>query len=249
MALILLTPGQALAQNVSGRLALGAAQESVRMGIAKHCTPPSRHRARRAARRLPTSREDMAPIASRPAPPLDSLRLSPPFHRPSADLTSSSTFFVGWAWVVFLRDCAGASGQSVLRVYMASTVGASATTMGLVDAERAQKVLHQTDEWAFAGALGGVLLFGPLLSVVVLTAKHRVLAAFAKLSDKKTAKELIRMQRAVTRAKLARLGVLSTEAKAERRPMRRHTCDSGQVARVSEHVSREVTNERLHLNA
>ena len=32
-------------------------------------------------------------------------------------LTTSSTFFVGWAWVAFLRDLAAVWGQSALNIY------------------------------------------------------------------------------------------------------------------------------------
>lgn len=86
-----------------------------------------------------------------------------------------------------------------------------AGALGLVDADSALEVLRANNDWAFTGALAGVLLFGPLLSIVVLTAKVYLLNAFETLSKRKTPQELIRLQRAVTRAKLASLGVLNRE--------------------------------------
>ena len=112
-----------------------------------------------------------------------------------------------------------------MRLFRLSATAATPTSLGLVDAHAAQQLLQTTDRWAFTGALAGVLLFGPVLSLVVLGLKVRVVRAFKTLGARKSPQELIKMQRAVTRAKLAKLGVLAREPLERRRGQpRRHTC-------------------------
>ena len=59
---------------------------------------------------------------------LDSTRMAIAKHY----LSTSSTFFVGWAWVVFLRDLAAVSGQSVMHVFSPPTVAPIKSTLGLI---------------------------------------------------------------------------------------------------------------------
>ena len=130
-------------------------------------------------------------------------------------LTSSSTFFVGWAWVVFFRDLAAVSGQTALNVHHAALSDAPHTVGSLLtsDAVEAQK---RDSLIAFAGALGGVLFFGPILSVGVLWLKSQLLAQFATLgaaaaaTPHSTMTDVLRLQRATVRAKLARLGMIES---------------------------------------
>ena len=138
-------------------------------------------------------------------------------------LTSSSTFFVGWAWVVFFRDLAAVSGQTALNVHHAALSDAPHTVGSLLtsDAVEAQK---RDSLIAFAGALGGVLFFGPILSVGVLWLKSQLLAQFATLgaaaaaTPHSTMTDVLRLQRATVRA-LARLGMIDRGRAARgRRP-------------------------------
>ena len=73
-------------------------------------------------------------------------------------------------WVVVLRDLAAIVGQLSLRP--PPTAGLM-SLMGL----QATQELKQASTAAFIGALVGVICFGPVLSVLVFTAKHRFLAA------------------------------------------------------------------------
>ena len=77
------------------------------------------------------------------------------------------SFFVGWAWVVVLRDLEDASwlrGQSLQQSIWAGIFRSSQN--------EAQRV-------AWFGALFGVILFGPVLTVVVLALKAFVFEQYA----------------------------------------------------------------------
>ena len=154
-------------------------------------------------------------------------------------LTSSSTFFVGWAWVVFLRDAAALVGQESLKLAVTHQVvsptggsGAGTATQGLarmVGLVSLDKALSEFGDFAFTGALASVIAFGPMLSFCVIAAKSRLVRTFEKLSVKQTPQEIMRLQRAAARARLARLGVMSDWASqpsnlvGERSRHHRHT--------------------------
>lgn len=185
VVLICLLPGERLAQNRSGRIAIGrggglhgiAAPESTRMAIVK------------------------------------------------LYLTSSSTFFVGWSYVVFFRDMAAAWGQSAFALrhaFSEDLLAFASHPFGLYAEEDAQALVREADLTAFAGALGGVLFFGPVLSVAVLYAKHALIqrlrssTAHTATHTPPPARDMLRLQRATVRARLARLGVLDPQQPAAR---------------------------------
>jgi hypothetical protein len=121
-------------------------------------------------------------------------------------LTTSSTFFVGWAFVVFFRDLAAVTGSTSIKI--ASSL----------------QIEGRTDYTSFLGALCGVLLFGPVLSFAVLSAKAALLdrfatfgadgrdgrgtAAAASATFGEVREDMLRLQRAAVRARLARMGVI-----------------------------------------
>jgi hypothetical protein len=82
---------------------------------------------------------------------------------------NSASFFVGWSWVVVLRDLAAVSGQ----LAMPKTTGLMAF-LGFEDAATVERATTS----AFWTALVGVTCFGPLLSVLVIWAKQRFLVAY-----------------------------------------------------------------------
>jgi len=95
-------------------------------------------------------------------------------------LCNSASFFVGWAWVVVLRDFAAVSGQLVI-----SAPPDSFDVLGLVGLEsRAQQ--RERSGAAFFGALGGIVIAGPVATVAVIWAKHRFLTAFTKAGQPST---------------------------------------------------------------
>ena len=121
-------------------------------------------------------------------------------------LTTSSTFFVGWSFVVFFRDLAAVTGQGAVELRHAALLPPLAAERAAAPADDAER----EGLVAFAGALGGVLLFGPLLSVAVLSAKHLLVAQLAAISSAPPAAEegsVRRGQRASARARLVRLGL------------------------------------------
>ena len=134
-------------------------------------------------------------------------------------LTTSSTFFVGWAYVVFFRDLAAITGSTSLKLRQAFSGNflnslSGGTAFGLVKEEEAIELESQTDYTAFAGALGGVLFFGPILSIGVLSAKYALLARFAAMGQSSAGpprEDMLRLQRATVRAKLARLGMIQPD--------------------------------------
>lgn len=149
-----------------------------------------------------------------------------------ATLTTSSTFFVGWSFVVFFRDLAAVTGQGAVQmstgdvqglkdvtdtVSIALSTAVSTTAAVAVAVPDAQVVAEEEEDLvAFAGALGGVLFFGPVLSVAVLGAKHLLFAKLQAMSGDASIEEASRrLQRAAVRAKLARLGVLQPAAKGD----------------------------------
>ena len=129
-------------------------------------------------------------------------------------LTTSSTFFVGWAWVVFFRDLAAVTGSTSLKVWYKAAV----MNGDLLEDLSAHQLASRTDYTSFLGALGGVLLFGPVLSIAVLYAKSALLERFATFGTDgsngpganfhEVREDVLRLQRAAVRARLARMGVL-----------------------------------------
>lgn len=102
---------------------------------------------------------------------------------------------------------------------------------------------------ATAGSIGGVLCFGPILSIAVLTAKFALLRAFSTLSTRDT-EAAIQLQRAAARAKLARLGVLAAPTQEEVvksvKPQRRRHSMLATVRRPSHRRAETTGNLALH---
>jgi len=95
-------------------------------------------------------------------------------------LCNSASFFVGWAWVVVLRDFAAISGQLAL-------IGPPDTfdVMSLMGLQSKAK-LEERSFAAFVGALVGIVIAGPIASVVVIWAKHRFLRAYSRVGQPST---------------------------------------------------------------
>jgi len=95
-------------------------------------------------------------------------------------MANSASFFVGFAWWKVLRDLAAISGRAALphdgihlMVSLAVTDGASA-------------LLARVNEFAmreFWGAFCGNLVYGPLLSVLVIWAKHAALKELLETAE------------------------------------------------------------------
>lgn len=73
-------------------------------------------------------------------------------------MVNSASFFVGWSWVVVLRDLSAVFGQSEFRAQGAA--GALAQVFGLETAA----TVRAAEEGAFLKALGGMIIFGPVLT-------------------------------------------------------------------------------------
>ena len=99
---------------------------------------------------------------------------------------NSASFFVGWSWWKVLRDLAAVSGRAA--VVSAGAVGGAAVVGGAVaggvpDAGASELTPELSDlQYAgsreFAGALIGNVVYGPILSVVVVYLKHVALRDF-----------------------------------------------------------------------
>ena len=195
--LIVLLPGERLAHNHSGRISILGSAAKLSGGGSGAATSGAAHGA---------STARMAIVKQ--------------------TLTTSSTFFVGWAYVVFFRDLAAITGSTSLKLRQAFSGNfldslSGGTAFGLVKEEEAMELESQTDYTAFAGALGGVLFFGPILSIGVLSAKYALLARFAAMGASSAGpprEDMLRLQRATVRAKLARLGMIQPEQRAPPAP-------------------------------
>jgi hypothetical protein len=88
-------------------------------------------------------------------------------------MVNSASFFVGWAWVVTLRDLAAISGQVAVS-RPDSMVDSVASVFGLQSAE----AVRHAETMSFVRALAGVFLLGPVLSVVVVQLKGAALRAY-----------------------------------------------------------------------
>ena len=113
-----------------------------------------------------------------------------------------------------------------------------------------EKTIKQTDDLALMGSLAGVMAFGPILSVAVLTAKFTILHTFEALSVKKTPLELIILQRAAARARLTRLGVLTRDRPSVNAAARRHTAAAAAAVDAMMHPNRgrSATTGNLAVN-
>ena len=158
-------------------------------------------------------------------------------------LTTSSTFFVGWAYVVFFRDLAAVSGSTSIKLYEAfkgdDLIDDVSAKYGMVDAQKVSDQAQHAAQRSFLGALGGVLLFGPVLSVAVLAAKSALLSRFAAMGSASGAaagggaegtgisielsqsrQDVLRLERAAVRAKLSRMGMMNPTSGYKQQPMR-----------------------------
>lgn len=94
-------------------------------------------------------------------------------------MVNAASFFVGWSWVVVLRDVAAVSGQVAIS-RPDSMVSSIAHAFGLESAE----AVRRSETRAFLRALVGVLFFGPVLSVVVVYAKGVALRAYGRVGGR-----------------------------------------------------------------
>ena len=146
---------------------------------------------------------------------------------PARPLTVAAHATIRRAAQVFFRDVAAASGQSAFALTNALRKDLLAFNPFLLyDEEDANALVRRAEFTAFVGALGGVLFFGPVLSVAVLYAKHALLSRLRSSASytPPPQRDLLRLQRATVRAKLARLGVLDPHPH-ETEGQRRHTVE------------------------
>lgn len=111
-----------------------------------------------------------------------SLAVNAAFERSQIEsffVAHSASFFVGWSWWKVLRDLAAISGRAALPTSLASPhdidrVREKLNNVGLND-EALYAYVHEAESRELAGALLGNVLFGPVLTVIMIWAKHFLL--------------------------------------------------------------------------
>ena len=91
-------------------------------------------------------------------------------------VAKAAAVFVGWAWVVVLQDLAAISDQLMI------SAPSSLNVPGLSEHESTSKQ-PEISMSAFLGTLGGVVLAGPLTTLLVIWTKHRLLRAYTRLGQ------------------------------------------------------------------
>ena len=110
-------------------------------------------------------------------------------------MVNSASFFVGWSWIVVLRDLLALSGQVAVSDTRMSALGRVASFFGL---ER-EKDVRDAETMSFVRALAGVLLFGPVLSVLVVWAKGAALRAYGRAGGRRVTLRLLALVTLATR--------------------------------------------------
>ena len=110
-------------------------------------------------------------------------------HVESYFLVYSGSFFVGWSWVVVLRDLAAISGQAKLQPIRGDWYGGFAHVLGLETVETVRAAEYS----AFARSLLMIIVFGPLLTVLVIWAKHVALRVYGRAGGKNTKQKLMNL--------------------------------------------------------
>ena len=136
-------------------------------------------------------------------------------------------FFVGWSWVVVLRDLAAISGQAKLQPIRGDWYGGFAHVLGLETVETVRAAEYS----AFARSLLMIIVFGPLLTVLVIWAKHVALRVYGRAGGKNTKQKLMNAAFLPTPS---RSPMQRAEARAHRSP---NTCRADNYrAMVLSHV-------------
>lgn len=100
-------------------------------------------------------------------------------------VVQSASFFVGWSWVVVLRDVAALLGQAELRPQ--GIAGGVAHLLGLESVETVRHAAFM----AWLRSFGIMLFFGPVLSGVVIWGKHVALRAYGRAGGVKARQRLL----------------------------------------------------------
>jgi hypothetical protein len=103
-------------------------------------------------------------------------------------MVQAFSFFVGWSWVVVLRDLAAISGQTKLQPHGFDSA------LSFLGFESVQKV-KEAEESSFVRALVGVIVFGPVLTVLLIWAKGIALRAYTATSDAGTGGGMLSRER------------------------------------------------------
>ena len=88
----------------------------------------------------------------------------------------SASFFVGWSWVVLLRDLAAVSGQARIRPVSGDYLGGVAHLLGFDTVQNVRAAEYN----AFARSLLGVIVFGPVLTVLTIYLKGVALRVYGR---------------------------------------------------------------------
>lgn len=88
----------------------------------------------------------------------------------------SASFFVGWSWVVFLRDVAATTGQAKLRPPEGDYLGTLAHLVGLETVE----TVRTAEFNAFIRSLIMLVVFGPVLTALTIYLKGVALRVYAR---------------------------------------------------------------------
>ena len=91
-------------------------------------------------------------------------------------VAKAAAVFVGWAWVVVLQDLAAISDQLMI------SAPSFLNVPGLSEHESTSKQ-PEISMTTFLGTLGGVVLAGPLTTLLVIWTKHRLLRAYTRLGQ------------------------------------------------------------------
>lgn len=108
---------------------------------------------------------------------------------------NSMSFFVGWSWVIVLRDLLALSGQAAVPTSEVQVMGRIAGLFGLESAE----AVRDAEAQSFVRALAGVLLFGPVLSVLVVWGKGAALRAYGRTAGRPVTLRILALLTIATR--------------------------------------------------
>ena len=104
---------------------------------------------------------------------------------PPKQMVNSASFFVGWSWVVVLRDVAAVNRFVELRPL--ERVSAAFFGMGSTETVRTAVGMAELH------SLGLVVLFGPVLTVVLIWCKGVALRAYSKVGGGTTKERLVHL--------------------------------------------------------